>query len=329
MSARLHVVLNPSAGGGRAHRIRAEVERELSAAAYEFEITETAASGDAVGIARRAAGAGASVLLAVGGDGTIHEVANGLLRALDEQPDLPAVLAVIPVGTGNDFTKMLDARPGRPAAYERLRTGERRRIDVGLATWNGEREYFVNAFGTGIDTQVVRAIQPLRRLPRPLVYLVGLSRALAGYVPARIRVTLADERIERSIMTLAVANGSCIGGSFRICPDARPDDGLLDLCLVDQLPLLRQPAMAIRILRGTHTAHPAVLQRRSDRVVIGAVGGGPLEFQLDGEPRDLAAGDITLEVRPAALPVLVPAGSNVGRPGRWSTNQPAPRENRV
>lgn len=322
MSARLHVVLNPSAGGGRASRIRTEIARELAAAGYRFDMTETAASGEAVAIAERAAGEGADVVVAVGGDGTIHEVANGLLRALEQQPDLPAVLAVVPVGTGNDFTKMLDARPGRPAAYERLRTGERRRIDVGLATWNEEREYFINAFGTGIDTQVVRAIQPLRGLPRALVYLLGVSRALAGYVPTSVRVTIADEQIEQSIMTLAVANGRCIGGSFRICPAARPDDGLLDVCIVGRLPRRHQPAMALRMLRGTHTAHPAVLNRRSDRVTVEAAHGAPLEFQLDGEPRDVTHGGITLEVRAAALPVLVPAGSTLGGPGVVSAAQP-------
>lgn len=305
---RLHVVLNPAAGGGRARRIRSELERELRDAG-DLLIVETDAPGRASALAAEAVRQGADIVIAVGGDGTIHEVANGMLAAQHADPEKAATLAVVPVGTGNDFAKMLDAEPGRAAAYRRVRSGVKRRIDAGRAVWDGGEEYFVNAFGAGIDTAVVHAIQSLRRLPQPLVYALGLARALARYRPRRLRATGDGHTMEREVMTVAVANGRCVAGSFRIAPDAQPDDGLLDLCLVERIPLHTQPGLAMRIVRGTHGAHPAVTTERAAQWTIEPTDGSALDFQLDGEPRRTRRGGVTLEVLPAALTVLAGAAS--------------------
>jgi diacylglycerol kinase (ATP) len=294
------VILNPAAGGGAGRRVRAEVERELSRRRVDFEIVQSEGTGHAVELAADATRRGPGFVIAVGGDGTIHEVANGLLTA----PAHTSALAAVSVGTGNDFVKVIDGLAPRTTAFDTIAAGMTRLVDVGQVSWGASTEYFVNAMGTGVDVDVARHIHRSRRLPGGLVYLSAVPRALAGFRAARVRARMDDAVHEGAVMMLAVGNGRSVGGAFRLFPDAVPTDGLLDVCIVDEVRGLAIVRPLLSLLRGTHTGLDPVHMHRARSIDIEMLSDAPLHFQLDGELRE--AGDartLRIETRPAVLRV--------------------------
>jgi YegS/Rv2252/BmrU family lipid kinase len=316
----LYIVLNPKSGSGAGARIRAEVERELARRGLRFRIDESRGRGHATQLALDAARAGETTIVAAGGDGTVHEVANGILSA---QHAPRATLGLIPIGTGNDFVKVVPGTTPRSRAYDTLALGHTRRFDVGRVVWQGGEEWFVNGVGTGIDVEVVRQIERSRNLPGGLVYIVGLVRALARYQPFPLRLTMDGRESERRVMMAAVTNGAYIGGSFHVCPGARPDDGWLDVCIVDELKLPGILRVLPRILRGAHRGSRAVELLKARAVTIRSTGNVPLFFQMDGELREPAdVCSIHVSIDPGALPVVaapitaVAAGAKTGSTSR-------------
>ena len=297
----VHVILNPKSGGGRGARLREEIERELGIRGVRVVLLETQASGHARELARQAVANGAELVAAAGGDGTIHDVANGLLCSGRRVP-----LAVIPGGTGNDFAKVVPGAQSRTTAYDVIASPGFRDFDAGFVEWDSGSEFFVNGMGTGIDVEVVRQILRLPRLPGPVKYLVGLLRALRVYRPVTLRASLRTEAIEKSVMMFAIGNGICQGGGFYLTPHALPTDGALELCVVERIPLWKVALVLPLVLRGTHGSHPVVTMRSFTTLRFDAVGSTPLFFQLDGELREPAGARwLNVEVRPAALSVAV------------------------
>jgi diacylglycerol kinase (ATP) len=240
--------------------------------------------------------------VAAGGDGTVHDVANGIVSA----PGNGSVLGLIPIGTGNDFVKMMPGTGTRTAAIRALAGDICAPVDVGIARWDGRTEYFINAMGTGIDVEVVRQMRRSRLLPGAVIYVSAPLRALARYQPLAVTIAVDGYTLSRRIMNLAVCNGPSIGGSFRICPDAHPADGVLDICLIAEMPVLRNARMVPRVLSGTHTDQPGVTMMRGAAVRLSLQHGGPLHFQLDGELREAVDGAAGIEISlaPARLNVI-------------------------
>ncbi len=297
----VHVILNPKSGGGRGARLREEIQRELSARGVDVVLLETRFARHARDLAIEAVANGAALVAAAGGDGTIHDVANGLLRSEKRVP-----LAVIPGGTGNDFAKVVPGASSRNGAYDIIARPAFHDFDAGYVEWNDGSEYFVNGMGTGIDVEVVRQILRLPRLPGAVKYLLGLLRALATYRPVMLRASLRDEVIESRVMMFAIGNGICQGGGFYLTPQARPDDALLELCVVREIPLWRVALVLPLVLRGTHGEHPVVTMRSFAGLRFDTIDSTPLFFQLDGELREPAAATwLKIDVRPAALSVAV------------------------
>lgn len=309
MSDSFHVIVNPAAGGGRAARARASIEAALRRRGAPFRIDETRGGGDARRLSRRATETGATRIIAVGGDGTAHEVANGILDVTSAAAGEGPALGIVPAGSGNDFARLLGVGRGDPLKV--LDPGEPRRFDVGRVEWDGGSEFFINGSGTGIDVEVVRQIERLPRMPGFIGYMIGVLRALARYRPAPLRVVLDGREIRQSVMIAAIMNGPRQAGGFHVCPGASPDDGRLDLCLIEAMGLVRSLQVLPRVLRGTHADAPEVRLEQASRIQIEVENDGPLYLQLDGELRYLEnARGCTIETRPGALLVL-PAGSGV------------------
>jgi diacylglycerol kinase (ATP) len=298
----MRIILNPMSRYGTGRKLRPRIERELERLGVGFDVVETEGPGHAVELAQQAAAAGITRIVAAGGDGTVHEVANGIVAA----PAHGISMGLIPIGTGNDFVKMFPGTRSRAAAMRTLAGDETGLVDVGIARWDGRTEYFINAMGTGIDVEVVRQMRRSRYLPGGVIYLNALVRALARYRPLAVDMQVDDHTVSRRIMNLAVCNGPSIGGSFRICPDARPADGALDVCIVAEMPMLRNARLVPRVIRGTHTDQEGVTMLRGTRIHLRLPDGGTLPFQLDGEmreARDGAAG-IAITLAPARLSVI-------------------------
>lgn len=305
----LLVVLNPTSGAGEGRRVRAEVERELQRRGLDYTLIQTEGPGHATELAARATRNGVPIVAAVGGDGTIHEIANGIL-------DVGAggtALAMIPVGRGNDFVKVIAGATPRRLAYDTLAGGVCMAVDVGRVEWAGGGRWFVNAMGTGIDVEVVRQIARTRNLPAGLVYIVGLVKALARFRGIPLRVTVDGVTFERKLMMLAVTNGRCVGGSFRLSPTASPDDGALNVCAIDEVGLWGAARVVPRVLRGTHMQSPVVhmLEARNG-VTIETTDGKPIFLQLDGELHEPGAAWAHVAISPRRLQVIAAARRQEG-----------------
>lgn len=298
----MRIILNPMARHGAGRRIRGAIERELDRRRLPFDLVQTEGPLHARELARDAAESGVGRIVAAGGDGTVHEVANGILDARVNG----VTMGVLPIGTGNDFVKMVPGTATRAAAFAALSGGRIGTVDVGCVRWGDRSEYFTNAMGTGIDVEVVRQMRRSRVLPGSAIYLSALIRALARYRPPAVELVADGRTIRQRIMNLAVCNGVSIGGSFRICPDARADDGLLDICLIREMSLLRNARMVPRVLTGTHVGHDGVTMLRGASIQLRMEEDRPLLFQLDGELREAADGavGIRIEILPARLHVI-------------------------
>lgn len=305
------VILNPTSGGGRGRRAGDAVVVGLERRGIQADVVATTAPGQASALARDAAREGVDIVVAAGGDGTVHEVANGLLDAFTEDIEGP-VLGILPVGTGNDFAKLVGPLKQLDRSLDILAAGTVRHMDACRALWGDQARWFVNAGGTGIDVEVVRQIIRRRggRIPAVATYLGAVLIALVRYRPIPLRIRMDDRVVESDTMIVAAANGRCIGGGFWVCPRAEPDDGRFDICIVKRTSYWEALRAIPLILRGVHERHAKIEMHRATRVEIQAMGDDPLFFQLDGElhePPD--ARTLVLEMLPGALPVLTGAGA--------------------
>lgn len=304
MSDRLEIIVNPNAAGGRGGRVLPELEQRLRQSSIRFSTTSTRGPGDARRLAAAACRRGTPRLLVVGGDGTLHEVVNGF----PERGEWPAV-AILPVGTGNDFHRMLRAPAEVSGVLGLLATGYRRTLDLGQVRWKGGEARFVNLLGVGVDVEVLRRRDRFARLPGLFQYGAALLSAAAGYEHLPLELEWEDgsgtcgRRSTRTLLT-AVTVGPSIGGGFILSPEARPDDGLLDLFVVDDLGLAGVVRHLPRVFRGTHASIPQIhsAQLRSGR--IRSADGRPLRFELDGELMPDPSPWLEIEIEPARFPVL-------------------------
>jgi diacylglycerol kinase (ATP) len=295
--ARYLVILNPAAGRGAAARTGAVIRSVMDAAGVGHRFVLTQAPGHATEIARRAVGEGWTAVVAAGGDGTVHEVANGLLREAGDGPTVP--MGIVPVGSGNDFAKLVGAPTDAAAATRRLLESAPRAVDAGRV---GDR-FFTNGVGIGLDARVGIEAAKVRRLRGIAIYLWALARVLPRFRPPRMRVELDGAVVaDRPLTLVTAANGGCHGGGFWICPAARIDDGVLDVAVADALGTLGILDLLPRVMRGTHVDRPGVHMHRARRIRVTSP--DPLPVHADGEVVSEAAHELEIEVLPGKLTVL-------------------------
>lgn len=310
---RVLVVVNPAAGRGRAARLWPQVANALRAAGVDFEAATTRAPQEAIALAERAAADHAAVI-AAGGDGTVHEVANGLLRAGGR--GTRAALGVLPLGSGDDFAKLIPpeaAVGGRAqdwqAAVAVIARGATRGFDAGrieAETADGAKaqRYFVNGMDVGFGAQGAAnaAAMPVWLKGRA-AYFGALAKTLLEVPRLRLTVGYDDAPPEtREAAIAAVMNGRCFGSSFWVCPAAQSDDGLLDVMLAGALGRAAILALVPRVMRGRHVTHPRVRMLRARRVTLAS--DAPMALEADGELPFPAVRRVVVSVLPGALRVL-------------------------
>ena len=290
------VIVNLLAGRGRCRRLWPIIEHALRRSQLPFHHVFTEAPGAAIAVARRAARDFATIV-AVGGDGTIHEVATGLMGT-------PAKLGIIPAGTGNDFVKMLGIPPKDPLqAIPILEAGCTKRVDVGRV---GER-YFVNGLGVGLDGAVAWRVFRSWRWPALArwIYLYSAVYEALYYRSSEMEVTAPSWRVSGRLLMVGASNGRYHGGDFKLVPEAEIDDGLFDVYMISDMPPLRRLREIPKTRRGEHIFLPEVQIKRAPWVEI--VSEKPLVGHLDGEPIEFPPGKLRVELLPKALEVIVRA----------------------
>jgi YegS/Rv2252/BmrU family lipid kinase len=287
---RVRLIVNPSAGGGRAARLLPDVEAALRSHGIAFRVDRTRSMEHARELAREARDAG-EVAAAMGGDGLAGAVAGEL-----QSSDVP--MALLPGGRGNDFARKLGIGHDPVAACDLIAAGRERRVDVAEA---GGR-YYLGIMSAGIDSDV-NAIANATRLPLgTFAYLYGALRALAQWRPARWEVVVDGSEHAFSGYSVAVANSGVFGAGMWLVPGAEIDDGQLDVVLTADRPKLRYLRGVAKVFKGTHVGEPGLTFLRGREISFRA--DRPFTAFADGDP--IAELPATVRVVPNALRVIAP-----------------------
>ena len=300
---RVAFIVNPTARHGRSRTAQARLPERAHALGLDATFFETLEPRHAVELARAAAPAFDAVV-AVGGDGTVHEVAAGLIRAGEA---CRAALGVLPLGTGNDFAKLLALGSGEDA-LDALPTAPRRRFDVGWMRWTNADgttgdEPFVNTLGLGLDGYIAAQAPRYKALGSTLGYLTAVFHGLARFRAPRIALSVdGTSVVDRRLYLVSVGNGTCSGGGYYLTPDARPDDGQLDVVALDAVALPRLLYLLPLAMRGRHVGKAGVEMFAGQRMDVAFDPSVP--FHADGEVLSTTVVRAEITVVPGGLEVL-------------------------
>ena len=300
-AAKTVFLVNPASGNGSTGRRWPELAHRAERSGLAGETLLSEAPGHLIELARHAVESGATLVVAVGGDGTLNEVVNGIAG-------LDVDLATIPLGTGMDFIRTYGIPRGFDAAVRVAATGTARTIDAGRVsyrTWAGEdaERWFANVGSVGMSGAVAqRANGMSKALGGKATFFYALTRVFLAWENCPLTVRAGDEERRGLMHDVIVANGVWHGGGMKLAPDARPDDGLFDVVLIGDVSKLDFATTAPKIYRGGHVRHPKVEVLRSARVEVEADDHLPIE--LDGE--QVGTTPVTFEVVPGALRIRVP-----------------------
>ncbi len=293
----MFLIVNLIAGQGRCKEVFPKVKVELDKRRIPYDLHYTNEPMEAVDVAKIGLEAGFSTIVAMGGDGTVNEVANGLLGS-------QASLGVIPAGKGNDFIRMLGIPADPIQSIDTLLDGIPRTMDLGQV---GDDRCFVNGLGIGLDAQVARDVLKMERLRGAPAYLSAAIREIFRFKAFPVTLTTADEEFVMDCLSLGIANGIYAGGGFKLAPRASIDDGLIDLSAVGDYPIAERLMRLPRVRAGQHLEWKKVTYRQAPEVSVSSP--KRLIAHVDGEPYRLPGESFTVRALPNALRVLVPATS--------------------
>jgi diacylglycerol kinase (ATP) len=273
------VIVNPHSGRGAS---LPGIERALRDAGLDYRIARTGGRGHATELAREALEGGARYLVAAGGDGTVHEVINGMLGDDGRPVAADAVLGVVACGSGCDFVRSFGLPGDVAGAVRRLAGGDGlRRIDVGRLTCvPGVTRYFANIAEAGLGGSVVARTAGLPGFLGAARYLAGFWLTLPGFRPATVRLEADGQAYQWRAHNVVVANCRFYGGGMQISPASEPDDSALDV-LVMAGPKSEAFTTVPRVYRGTHLPHRNIATLRAGRVQVDA--DPPFDIEADGE----------------------------------------------
>ena len=297
-TAPVSLFINPTAGRGRSGRCLSRIEQIFAEADIELDLHTSRAVGDLEEQVYSQVCAGADRIVVAGGDGSVHEAVNGIMRAAR-----PARLGVIPTGTGNDFAKAcaipLDWEHAARLLTGRIGTNTTWRcVDIGRIN----DRYFANGAGIGFDAKVTQVARSYRWPIGDLVYLVAIFRCMVDGI-ATPDVTISTDELQWcGPVTLAnISNGAWIGGMFHIAPMADNSDGQLELLVVAPVSRLRILSLLPKLIRGNHTGEREISHASVRRIRIEA--SAPVPSHFDGEVGPMET-NFDIEILPSALNIL-------------------------
>jgi len=303
MHKKIKIILNPMADMGNAWRAARDL-RSVTEQHEGIDWSGTVYPGHAIDLAKQAGEQGYDLVIAMGGDGTVHEVMNGLMKVPEEKRP---VLGVVPVGSGNDFGHGISASRNSAEALNRAINGEPSTLDLGLMTdEHGRKEYFDNTLGIGFGAMVTIRSHQLPLLRGFLMYLTSVIQTiLLDHNPMKMQIEVDGKKMEESIIYLILCNGPREGGGFLIAPDAKIDDGLLDYVMITNVSRLKMFRIVPEVMKGTHGRFKEVTMNKCKKFTLTA--DRPLYIHADGEIFSGPGTDIrqvSFEILPNALKVI-------------------------
>jgi diacylglycerol kinase (ATP) len=294
------VIVNPSSAGGSTGEVWPQIASDLRSQFGSFRAVFTTHRGDAAALASEAARKGAKLIIACGGDGTVSEVANGILSSGKE-----AELGVLPSGTGGDFRRTLEIPSRTRDAARVLRTGRSVRIDVGRVSYTDQNgadatRYFVGVASCGMSTKVIERVKS-----DDVSFVSALLKTAMRNAPVRLVVQLDDSHEHHLVVSnLCIANARYFGGGMKIAPDAKLTDGKFDVVSIGDLSAMKIFTSAPRVYTGSHLSMPEVSHTLARKITVRAADrAAEVALEVDGElPGRLPA---TFQIIPDALRVRV------------------------
>ena len=313
---RYRIIANPLAGRGFGAKAIPKIEQLLSEHELDFDLVTTTWAGEAVELARQAVHDGYDVVVASGGDGTFHEVVNGMLNAADDGAwpgrDVVGDLGMLQTGSGCDFAWSAGVPADLESACARLAKHQTRIVDVGRVTVdNTETRYFDNSVGIGFEGVVTVEVRRFKHLRGMALYLPAVLRSIfVALKKARSTIEYEDgsdgastyRQVQLDVLMADVYNGTRGGGAFLIAPQAELDDGKFDLCLLGNMSRLRMLQLIPSFMKGTHIHEKDVMTMRSRHVIITSQ--DSLIAHTDGELICTDAHRIECEILPKRLRLI-------------------------
>jgi YegS/Rv2252/BmrU family lipid kinase len=303
MTQQVKLIFNPHADKGNAWRLASTlqnlIERQGGASWVSTEYP-----GHATELTNQAAREGYSIVTALGGDGTVHEIVNGLMQTPSNQRPK---LAVVPLGSGNDFANNVGIEMDIEKAMIRVFGDDIKAIDIGKITdQSGVTEYWDNTMGIGFDgSATIRASKITRLQGFPMYLLAVIQTILKHHDVAQMTIETDTETIEQDVLMITLCNGPREGGGFHVAPDAVADDGILDYAMIEGVSRLMMFRLIPEVMNGTHGRFKQVRIGRSRSFKISY--DRPLAIHTDGEVFAGFTSDIrelTVEVLPKAIDVI-------------------------
>lgn len=300
---RINLIVNPNANLGKARHTAFNL-RPLIAAIGNVTWMDTEKPGDATEFARQAAQEGYDLVIAAGGDGTVHEVVNGLMQFPAKQRP---VLGVLPMGSGNDFSHAIGIDANPEIALKQMIEYRPVRIDVGqMVDDAGKVDYWVNALGVGFDTTVTIRSHRLKFIKGFMIYLVAvLQTIILNHDAVRMKVTTDQESWEHESLMLVLCNGGREGGAFNVSPHAKPDDGVFNYAGIQKVSRWMMLRLLPEVMKGTHERFPDVHHGQFTELTLQA--DRSLYIHTDGEIYsgfDSAVRQFSVTLLPGELQVL-------------------------
>ena len=308
------VIVNPKSASGATRENWSAIASDLRTHFGPFQVAFTKGPGYGIALARRSAQEGRKFIIACGGDGTINEIANGILTS-----ETDCELGIFPSGTGGDFRRTLGIPSELREAARALREGTTRNIDVGKITYqthtgNTESRYFLNVSSFGLAASIIERVKgstslnwlPLDNVRGRASFALSTLQEVVGLGSTNVRVKIDDDE-ERPLATVnfCVANARYFGGGMMIAPEAKVADGFLDVINIGDIKTAKIILRAYTLYRGTHLTLPEVKDRRAKRIEARPFNDGEdVHIEVDGEL--LGQLPAVYEVVPGALKVRVP-----------------------
>ena len=303
MPRRAKLILNPIADMGRAWKVANDL-RPIVAEYGDADWSGTVYPGHATELAHQAALDGYDMVIALGGDGTVHEVVNGLMQVPAEKRP---ILGVVPVGSGNDFAHSIHVPMKADHALAHALKGQPSSVDIGLMMdEHGRREYFDNTVGIGFDAVVTIRSHKLPLVRGFLMYLTAVIQTIIlNHDPAHMQIETDTEKWEQGTIMLTVCNGPREGGGFMVAPDAKNDDGILHYATVTQCSRATMLRLVPEVMNGTHGRFKEVKLGTCRKFSL--TSDKPVYIHADGEIYTSFGSNLrglTFEILPGALQVV-------------------------